>query len=185
MFNLDFLTKFATSLSYNNPHFMDTIGKLLKQYRDINKLTLRQVEEKTGISNAYLSQLENDKIAHPSANTLYKLSQTYDVELNGNEAIVNGNAYTFKVAESQADTTSVQKPEADGKAEVITSPMLGMVIKLNVKVGDFVKTGQDLMILEVMKMENPIKSPKDAVVKEILVSKGTQVASGQKLIVLG
>ena len=81
MFNLDFLTKFATSLSYNNPHFMDTLGKLLKQYREINKLTLRHVEEKTGISNAYLSQLENDKIAHPSANTLYKLSQTYGVEL--------------------------------------------------------------------------------------------------------
>ena len=62
--------------------------------------------------------------------------------------------------------------------------MLGTVVKLNVKVGDSVKTGQDLMILEVMKMENPIKSPKDAVVKEILVSKGTQVASGQKLFVL-
>jgi transcriptional regulator with XRE-family HTH domain len=60
---------------------MDTLGKLLKQYREINKLTLRHVEEKTGISNAYLSQLENDKIAHPSANTLYKLSQTYGVEL--------------------------------------------------------------------------------------------------------
>ena len=81
MFYLDFLAKFATSLSYNKPLFMDTLGKLLKQYREINKLTLRHVEEKTGISNAYLSQLENDKIAHPSANTLYKLSQTYDVEL--------------------------------------------------------------------------------------------------------
>ena len=60
---------------------MDTLGKLLKQYRELNKLTLRSVEEKAGISNAYLSQLENDKIAHPSANTLYKLSLLYDVEL--------------------------------------------------------------------------------------------------------
>ena len=49
---------------------METLGKLLKQYRELNKLTLRAVEEKTGISNAYLSQLENEKIAHPSANTL-------------------------------------------------------------------------------------------------------------------
>ena len=62
---------------------MDTLGKLLKQYREINKLTLRHVEEKTGISNAYLSQLENDKIAHPSANTLYKLSQP-QIKLQGN-----------------------------------------------------------------------------------------------------
>ena len=60
---------------------METIGKLLRQYRELNKLTLRSVEEKTGISNAYLSQLENGKIANPSANTLYKLSSVYDVDL--------------------------------------------------------------------------------------------------------
>ena len=60
---------------------METLGKLLKQYRELNKLTLRAVEEKTGISNAYLSQLENDKNAHPSANTLYKLSLSYGVDL--------------------------------------------------------------------------------------------------------
>lgn len=81
MFNLVFLPKFATSLSYNKPFFMETLGKLLKQYRELNMLTLRAVEEKTGISNAYLSQLENDKIAHPSANTLYKLSTLYGVDL--------------------------------------------------------------------------------------------------------
>ena len=60
---------------------MATLGKQLKQYRELNKLTLRTVEEKTGISNAYLSQLENDKIANPSANTLYKLSLVYGVDL--------------------------------------------------------------------------------------------------------
>ena len=60
---------------------METLGKLLKQYRELNKLTLRAVEEKTGISNAYLSQLENEKIAHPSANTLYKLSLSDGVDL--------------------------------------------------------------------------------------------------------
>jgi transcriptional regulator with XRE-family HTH domain len=44
-------------------------------------LTLRQVEEAVGISNAYLSQLENDKIKKPSANVLYKLSCLYCVNI--------------------------------------------------------------------------------------------------------
>ena len=45
-------------------------------------LTLRQVEEATGISNSYLSQLENDKIKRPSANVLYKLASIYNIELD-------------------------------------------------------------------------------------------------------
>lgn len=60
---------------------METIGKQLRQYRELNKLTLRTVEEQTGISNAYLSQLENDKIANPSASILYKLANLYGVDL--------------------------------------------------------------------------------------------------------
>jgi HTH-type transcriptional regulator, competence development regulator len=61
---------------------MKSLGKKLKDSREIMSLTLRQVEEATGISNAYLSQLENDKIKKPSANVLYKLASLYQVELD-------------------------------------------------------------------------------------------------------
>jgi len=61
---------------------MKSLGNTLRELREIQMLTLRQVEVATGISNAYLSQLENDKIAKPSANTLYKLSNIYNVELD-------------------------------------------------------------------------------------------------------
>ncbi|MBF9255745.1 helix-turn-helix domain-containing protein [Pontibacter sp. 172403-2] len=61
---------------------MKTLGKTLKEAREQNSLKLRQVEDATGISNAYLSQLENDKIKNPSANILYKLSSLYNLELN-------------------------------------------------------------------------------------------------------
>lgn len=60
---------------------MKSLGRTLKELREIQKLTLRQVEEVTGISNAYLSQLENDKIAKPSANVLYKLSDIYQEDM--------------------------------------------------------------------------------------------------------
>lgn len=42
-------------------------------------MTLREVEQRSGISNGYLTQLENNKIKEPSPNILYKLSQVYDV----------------------------------------------------------------------------------------------------------
>ena len=61
---------------------MKALGKTLKDSRELMSLTLRQVEEATGISNAYLSQLENDKIKKPSANVLYKLASLYNIELD-------------------------------------------------------------------------------------------------------
>lgn len=60
---------------------MNSIGTTLKEARKNLSFTLRQVEEMTGISNAYLSQLENDKIKSPSVNILSKLSSIYRVSL--------------------------------------------------------------------------------------------------------
>jgi len=55
------------------------LGSYLKQIRKQQNLTLRMVEEKTGISNAYLSQLENNKILHPSPSVLHKLAECYGI----------------------------------------------------------------------------------------------------------
>ncbi len=60
----------------------NSLGSTLREARELISLTLRQVEEATGISNAYLSQLENGKIKKPSANVLYKLASMYKVDLN-------------------------------------------------------------------------------------------------------
>jgi transcriptional regulator with XRE-family HTH domain len=58
---------------------MDGYGQYFKALRMSKGLTLREVERQTEISNAYLSQLESEKIKQPSPNTLYKLSQFYEV----------------------------------------------------------------------------------------------------------
>lgn len=60
---------------------MSSLGITLKDARKNVGLTLRQVEDMTEISNAYLSQLENDKIKNPSVNILSKLSSLYKVSL--------------------------------------------------------------------------------------------------------
>lgn len=61
---------------------MRTLGTTLKDCRELKGFTLRQVEESIGVSNAYLSQLENEKIKKPSANVLYKLATLYGVPLD-------------------------------------------------------------------------------------------------------
>lgn len=59
-----------------------SLGRLLKNLREAKRLSLRDVERKTTISNAYLSQLENDLIEKPSPHVLYKLAELYGVDYN-------------------------------------------------------------------------------------------------------
>ena len=55
------------------------LGQYLKSVRQARGYTLRQVEEATGVSNAYLSQLEQEKMTKPSPHILHKLANCYDV----------------------------------------------------------------------------------------------------------
>ena len=59
-----------------------TLGQYLASIREDRRLTLRQVEEATGkeVSNAYLSQIENDKVQKPSPNVLHALSEVYAID---------------------------------------------------------------------------------------------------------
>lgn len=52
-----------------------TIGSILKRIRKAKGITLRQIEKATGISNSYLSQLENGKVLKPSYDTVMKLNR--------------------------------------------------------------------------------------------------------------
>jgi len=58
----------------------ESLGEALKLARELKKISLRDVEEATGISNAYLSQLENNKIQKPSPHFLHKLAVLYDLD---------------------------------------------------------------------------------------------------------
>lgn len=58
---------------------VEKLSKELKNIRKLRKLSLREVEEKTGISNAYLSQLERGEAENPTPQKLQKLAECYDV----------------------------------------------------------------------------------------------------------
>ncbi len=71
----------------------------------------------------------------------------------------------------------------EGK-QIIKSEMPGAIIDVKVNVGDEVKEGDVLLILEAMKMQNEIKSPKDGEVKEIFVKAGENIEADAKMVVI-
>ena len=75
------------------------------------------------------------------------------------------------------------KPVAAGAATV-TAPMPGKVLEVKCKAGDAVKSGQVLLILEAMKMQNEIMAPADGTIADVRVSAGTTVNTGDVMIVM-
>jgi acetyl/propionyl-CoA carboxylase alpha subunit len=83
------------------------------------------------------------------------------------------------------ETTKRDKVSADYEAtRKITSPLSGLVTEVMVKVGDRVKAGSPLLVLEAMKMRNEIRAKEEGEVIEILVKPGMSVELGSPLLVL-
>ena len=66
----------------------------------------------------------------------------------------------------------------------VTAPMQGRILDVNVKEGDSIKSGQVLLIIEAMKMENEVIAPKDGTVQKVSVNKGDTVVTGDPLVTL-
>ena len=106
---------------------------------------------------------------------------------------VNGTAYEVEVEEAgvvasapkaaAAPAPKAAAPVAAGAATV-SAPMPGKVLEVKVKAGDAVKSGDVLMILEAMKMQNEIMAPADGTVSDVRVSAGQTVSTGDVMIVL-
>ncbi|MPN59436.1 hypothetical protein SDC9_207157 [bioreactor metagenome] len=81
------------------------------------------------------------------------------------------------------ENNAVKSSESqNAEGESLDAPMPGNIISVAVKVGDTVKKGQLLIVLEAMKMENEIVSPKDGIITLVAVSKGQSVNAGDALV---
>lgn len=100
---------------------------------------------------------------------------------------VNGTRYEVEIEEIDAATVAAAaKPEPvkaapAGAGTEVRSPMPGNILQVNVNPGDVVREGQQLMILEAMKMENEILAPCAGRITSIGVAKGSSVESGALL----
>ena len=85
---------------------------------------------------------------------------------------------------AKAPTQPVARPvNTGGGGGSVKSPLPGVILSIDCQVGDTVKKGQRLFILEAMKMENTIPSDRDGIIAEIKISKGDSVLEGADLIV--
>lgn len=108
----------------------------------------------------------------------------YGVKLEADKAIVNGVSYPLSVVEGikapQENTATASVENTD-----ITAPMPGLILRINVKVGDKVKKNDCVMVMEAMKMENEIFAPCDGTVTQIHVGQGDQLQAGVVLMSIG
>ena len=120
---------------------------------------------------------------------LYKIrigEKVYEVEV---EEVTekDGNIETSADSKDKQKIDKNENPPLQGKTgknEVIKAPMQGLIVDVKVKTGEKVKAGDEIIILEAMKMENPIVAPCDGVINEIKVTKGDKVNTDDVLAVL-
>ena len=141
----------------------------------------------------------------------YKLKingNDYEVVINSvvgdvAEVSVNGTAYNVEIQHEEqtterptvnrpapASTPSAAaparpKPQKSGSGRHVESPLEGNILDVMVNVGDAIKAGQTVAILEAMKMENEILAEFDGTVTSVNVQKGEHVALGTPIITIG
>lgn len=128
----------------------------------------------------------------------------YGVKLGKDKVVVNGETYPFavgfgidkdaveKTKASLASAPAVQSASAAsaapsapapaaGSGQAVNAPMPGLVLRIDVKVGQAVKKNDLLLVMEAMKMENEIYAPCDGTISSIPVSQGQQLTAGDVL----
>ena len=124
--------------------------------------------------------------------------RTYEVEVEAGKAMCVAEYEAYAPATVAVPAAPVAAAPAAAPAAVpaapgvavtggdnVTAPMPGNILKVNVSVGQTVKEGDVLVVLEAMKMENEIMAPHDATVVQVLVAVGSTVDTGTPIIVLG
>ena len=131
----------------------------------------------------------------------YRINGTdYNVEINsysGSKAEVTVNGVVYEVEIGSNDTPApVCKPAPvavapaqivsdSEEARPICSPLPGVIIGVKVNVGDTVKAGQEIAVLEAMKMENSIEAEHAGTVTAVHVSKGDSILEGAPIVTIG
>lgn len=115
--------------------------------------------------------------------------KTYKVKVNDKVYEVQVESVTESNESIAAPAAPAAQPAATPQAapaggQEVNAPMAGTINNVKVSVGQSVKKGDVLCVLEAMKLENDIVCPCDGTVSAVLVSKGQAVTSGQKIIVI-
>lgn len=112
----------------------------------------------------------------------------YQVKIENNEVV---NAFPASVQPAAAPVAAAPvspaapAAPAAGVGKPVKSPLPGVIVAVKVKVGDAVKNGQVVAVLEAMKMENEIQAEFDGVVTSVNVSQGDSILEGAPIVTIG
>lgn len=114
-------------------------------------------------------------------------SRSFDVRIarsgDALEVWVGSQRHSVSLSDARDRSSRKRKPGASGPVE-LRAQMPGKVIHLLVEPGASVQAGQGLLVVEAMKMQNEVKSPKDGIVSKIYAVEGATIAAGESLLVV-
>mgnify|MGYP002682330215 FL=1 len=125
-----------------------------------------------------IGNIDGNQIEVNVNGTFYNVELSKDIEIPKTPTLVSTVVNKAVKETIPEQTTSVA-------TRPINSPLPGVVLNVLVKEGDTVQRGQNLVIIEAMKMENEIKADGPGIVKRILVHKGDTISEGQTLVEIG
>ena len=111
--------------------------------------------------------------------------KTYEVDVEE----VGGTQVSYQAPVAQATPVTAPKPAqtaaAPAGATTVSAPMPGTIVTIKVNVGDTVKKGDTVVVMEAMKMENEITATADGKIVAISATKGASVNTGDALVSIG
>ena len=110
-------------------------------------------------------------------NIIYKCSVAKD----GSVRFIHLDGEDYELTRIVGTDQEFEEPIDEGS---LTSPMPGRIVKVLVEIGDSISKGQDLIVIEAMKMENRISAPYAGIVKEIFFVEGDQIEANAALLEL-
>jgi biotin carboxyl carrier protein len=108
---------------------------------------------------------------------------SYEARVSGSEVTINGLRYQYEIEDPREWKRSGSDADARGKASIL-APMPGKIVRIIAAVGDDVKAGQGIVVVEAMKMQNEMKAPRDGKVTSIAVRENDSVIAGAVLAVI-
>ncbi|MEK6553169.1 MAG: acetyl-CoA carboxylase biotin carboxyl carrier protein subunit [Bacteroidota bacterium] len=125
---------------------------------------------------AEISQINNNAYLLRLGNKVFEIT-AHKLDKDKFGVLIDGCYFDVLVrTQLQENANDLQKNKnISAKKLNIKAPMPGLLLKLKKNIGDSVKVGEPLLILEAMKMENEIRSPANGIVKEILFKEGQSV----------
>ena len=106
----------------------------------------------------------------------------YAVKFQNGKAVVNGKEYNVDVKDGIEEVSSAS---ASGEGTEVKAPMPGAVLRVLKSVGDTVEENEEILVIEAMKMETPIKAPVAGTITSLAVAQNDKIATGQVLATVG